>query len=271
MYSFILWDCSFREKFHTIQSIQNLKISDPYEIIWVEFYEDVSSSLRAIERITPELKIICLKNNKGDRSHSGFCINEGVKAARFNNMFICDGDVVFNNKFLTFISSSPNLSANSITYFRRWDEVLKPSTYSFDPDALEQRELNFNPYNYAGAFFIHKESFMRLGGYDNDPIFSGYTAVAKDFYIRALNAGYSVSWNADKCLFHPWHPGSNPWYIYYFSDQKIILNERINKLTTQPNISMDGIKKKSLDAIPKTFKNKFRMLVLNFLTRINKR
>ena len=120
-------------------------------------------------------------------------------------------------------------------------------------------------------FFLHKKSFLDLGGYDVDKLFSGYTAVAKDFYIRALNKGFYVSWYEKDVVFHPWHPGSNSWYIYYFSDQKIILNNRIINRTITPNISYDGKIKENLDQLPDGFKNKLRSFILDILTKWKKR
>jgi len=269
--SVIMWDCSFRERFHAIKSYLNQTLDkNIYEVIWVEFYSKVKKEVKKFANEYPNFTILTLK--RSGKWQYGICVNEGVRIAKGDILVISDGDVVVDEKFLEdeLKLHEKYLNLPFINYHRRYDEPRKPPLYSYDLEYLNKVCVLTNPTNYAGCFSIKKRDFIAINGYEEDMIFSGPSACAKDFYIRAKNAGYFIRWSPEKRLFHPWHPGTAPKLVYLLSDQDKIINIRNKKVDILPNIGFNRDKNKVDPDKPQAYtaKQKLKFVAKYFLRKL---
>jgi len=204
--SVITWDCSFREKFHTIDGFckQDYPNTD-FEFIWVDFYDNKNPELLKKIETYPNASLLNLKHNKDTTWHLGKCINAGVKVASGDILVFPDGDIIVYNDHLKVIESQLCNQEDLIVYFRRWDELKDSSgTESYDQAYLEQHTKLLNATNYAGCFALHRSAFEIINGYEESEIFAGPGANGKETYLRLRNAGFAIKWH-DKKIYHPWH------------------------------------------------------------------
>ncbi|WP_022846323.1 glycosyltransferase [Desulfurobacterium sp. TC5-1] len=262
--SVIMWDCGFRERFHAIKSYLNQTLDkNVYEVIWVEFYSDVKEEVKKFADEHPNFRILTLK--RSGKWQYGICVNEGVRIAKGDILVISDGDVVVDEKFLEdeLRLHEKYLDLPFINYHRRYDESAEPPVYRYDLEYLNKVCVLVNPTNYAGCFSIKKRDFVAINGYEEDMVFSGPSACAKDFYIRAKNAGYFIRWSPEKRLFHPWHPGTTVGFSYLLRKQERIMKIRDLNVDILPNFGFDKkIRKSKLDTVPDySFKEKLQLFI----------
>lgn len=215
--SIITWDASFRENFHTVDTFcrQNFP-KDQFEFLWCDFYEVKTNNL--IDKISnySNAKIISLYNSRKTYWHLGKTINEGIKYSTGDILVIPDGDIVVDQDFLKNIEHKFNHTDadNLAIYFRRWDEPEEKSCeYSYNIDYLKENTQLYNPTNYGGCFAIKKETFNKIGFYEEHNIFSGPGANGLEQYIRFRNKGLAIMWSEMK-IYHPFHKYTG------FSDKK---------------------------------------------------
>jgi hypothetical protein len=205
--SVITWDCSFREKFHTVDSFGNQNYpKDQYEFIWVDFYENKNSDL--IERIDSysNARLLNLGHSGDVKWHLGTCLNEGIKQARGEILVLPDGDVVVPRDLLTHVEEEHHKVDKLALYFRRWDELAKTHhpQNSYSLDYLEDSCELLNSTNYAGTLSIKKRDLESVNGYEESSYFAGAGAIAFDLYLRIRNSAFYVKWDSKK-VYHPYH------------------------------------------------------------------
>ena len=204
--SVIAWDCSFREKFHTVDSFctQDYPNTD-FEFIWVDFYDNNNPELLKKIEAYPNASLLNLKHSKDTNWHLGKCINAGVKAAKGELLVFPDGDIIVHKDHLQVIEQQLQQHKDLVVYFRRWDE-LKHShgTKSYTQAYLEEHTKLLNATNYAGCFALHRSAFETINGYEESNVFAGPGANGKETYLRLRNAGFAIKWH-DKKIYHTLH------------------------------------------------------------------
>ncbi len=246
--SVILWDCSFRENFHAIESYldQNLP-SGSFEVIWVEFYDKVSPQVLSFQEKYSNFRIHKL-GLKG-QWHYGKCINEGVRISRGDIVIISDGDVVVDNNFIEDELEIQRNEKELVNYHRRYDELVQPEKYNVKIEYLKEITTFKHVDNFAGCFSMWKKDFIAVNGYEEDMVFSGPSACARDAYIRFKNNGFKVRWDVKKRLFHPWHRGTAPTISYLLSNQDRMIKKRALNLNIYPNYGYNSKLNRTEEAI----------------------
>lgn len=207
--SVIAWDCSFREKFHTVDSFctQDYPNTD-FEFIWVDFYDNNNPELLKKIEAYPNASLLNLKHSKDTNWHLGKCINAGVKAAKGELLVFPDGDIIVHKDHLQVIEHQLQQHKDLVVYFRRWDELKQShGTQSYTQAYLEEHTKLLNATNYAGCFALHRSAFETINGYEENDVFAGPGANGKETYLRLRNAGFAIKWH-DKKIYHPWHPST---------------------------------------------------------------
>ncbi|TBV25491.1 hypothetical protein DMZ43_11125 [Meridianimaribacter sp. CL38] len=207
--SVIAWDCSFREKFHTIDSFckQDYPNID-FEFIWVDFYSNSNPELLKKIALYENASLLNLNNDKKTKWHLGKCINAGVKQAKGALLVFPDGDIVVQKDHLSTIRDVLENREDLVVYFRRWDELqASHGEKSYSESYLEEHTKLLNATNYAGCFALHRTAFETINGYEESDVFAGPGANGRETYLRLRNAGYAIQWH-NKKIFHPWHPST---------------------------------------------------------------
>lgn len=233
--SVLLWDCGFRERFHAIKSFLNQSLpSNEFEVLWVEHYDHVRREVTDFEEKYANFHVVTL--NRHGQWHYGVCVNEGARLARGSILIISDGDVVVDEHFVSDTVNNHVGVSLLVNYYRRYDEQIEPKEYCDDIKYLRRSCVVMNPSNYAGCFSIERDKFIAVNGYEMDVAFCGPSACAKDAYVRFKNMGYLIRWDPEPRVFHPWHPGSAPMWIYLLSNQDRIIRKRDLDMSTYPNL-----------------------------------
>lgn len=233
--SVILWDCGFRERFHAIKAYLNQSLpSNEYEVLWVEYYDHVRGEVVEFEKKYEHFHVVTL--SKRGKWQYGVCVNAGARRARGSVLIISDGDVVVDEHFVSDAIDNHAGVRQLVNYYRRYDEQYEPKEYSDDLKHLKRVSAVTNPSNYGGCFSIERKDFSAVNGYEMDVAFSGPSACAKDAYVRFKNAGYLIRWDPEARVFHPWHPGTAPTWVYLLSNQERIIRKRELDVSINPNI-----------------------------------
>ena len=206
--SVIVWDGNFRENLHTIRFFGEQRMAhEEYEFLWVDYYGSNDAVRSAMERY-PNFRVVTLDRDPSETWHLGHCINEGARQSRGTLLVIPDGDIAVGPDFLEYVAAECGQS-DHVTYFRRYDELERDACEASTRDLahLEQRCKLLNPLNYAGCLVLHRETFEKVNGYEEHPLFSGPGMNAMETYVRLRNAGCSVRWS-DRKIYHPWHPNT---------------------------------------------------------------
>jgi hypothetical protein len=217
--SFIIWDASFREYFHTLRCLENqLASKDTYEVIWCDFYTNTNPELLKIIDSNDNFKLLNLARESSKWSEA-ICINEAVKNANYNTLVLIDGDIFFDTDLVNWFADKGELDENSAIYLRRYDEQKEnyDKELSYTTGYLDKSCKLNNPFNYAGFVALRKSLFEKTGGYETHSIFYGPGGVSTDFHIRLLNAHTFISFGSKK-IYHPWHPNTGRTDKYQKSD-----------------------------------------------------
>lgn len=208
--SVITWDADFREKAHTIDYFcQQDFPEDEFEFIWVDFLDSNNLVREKISKY-PHATLLPLKNLQDTPWHMGKCINTGVKSSSGEVLVICDGDIVVERDFLSYVWQSHQYTEDLILYFRRYDELEEDRVNQgfTSLSYLQQKTKLMNPTNYGGCMSLKRKNFDIIKGYETHSVFSGPGCQGIETYTRLLNAGMAIKWAHGKKIYHPWHANS---------------------------------------------------------------
>ncbi len=224
--SVIMVDGSFRQSYHAVDFFCRQTIpTDDFELIWVEFYDRVSSELAEKLSRYPNARILTL--NKEGMYHSSYCFNAGIMESRAELVFIPDADVVVEEHFLEQALNEHKANEKLVMYFCRAEEPKRKRKSPVDLDHLKKVCVFTNPSNYGGCISVKKNWFLEINGYEQHPIFgSGFHANGLDVYTRFRILGLDIIWHPALFLYHPWHPLNAAGFPAY-EVQKIIPNHRL--------------------------------------------
>jgi len=248
--SIIMVDGSFRESYHSVDFFGEQKIpADDYELLWVEYYDEVKPEL--IEKVSkyPNFRIITLE--KEGFYHPSYCFNAGICASRGEVIFIPDADLVVEEYFLERAWADHQANDELVMYFYRYNEFEKDHLPEVNIEHLRKKCILTNPSNYGGCLSVRKKWLVEINGYEQHPIFgSGFHANGLEVYTRLKNLGLHVKWHPELKLYHPWHPGTlapsrsqNSYRI-----QQVVIGYRAVNLVTKPFQGIDSTQNSELPA-----------------------
>lgn len=202
------------------------------------------------------------KPSFGDFSRSK-TINKGVKDLITSSYFILsDIDLIYNKDHFKVIKNiikenknpirliSNNLNQRPIykskfayskqkhikKFFRKFSKKIKPKYYS-DFDTLFKNSIFFEKGFAHGNGLIHKETFDKIGGYDEE--FIGYGPEDDMFNTRISYLNKLIYYEKDDLLtLHLWHPRYN---MIQFKKNMKIWEERKNHLKTLKNPKIEEL------------------------------
>lgn len=209
--SVICWDGSFRENFDAVRGALNQTLPrEKYEVILVEYFEQVNPRVLAMVEQYDNARAVALGNPHPGRENEhviGACINEGLRRARGDLIVVPDADVIFEEDFLEEVVRQHEQVEELALYFYRMDE---PQTGRPVPRTIEDLrqvgQLRF-PENYGGCLAVRKRWLEAINGYEEDPLWRGYSSVDQDAARRLKALGLCIKWHPSKLLYHGYHPG----------------------------------------------------------------
>jgi hypothetical protein len=239
-FSVIFLDWSCRESFHSLKFLADQNINrDEYEIIWIEYYSDVSSHLREIidADITsgrpPSVdQWIVMDMDEEIYYHKHLMYNIGVYFARGQYVIISDSDAMYEPGFFADIEkrfASNDRIVYHIDQIRNERQDFYPFNYPSFDDVKGQGVINFvngkttglwdtddvhHTRNYGACFVAKREDVIAAGGADEAMDFVGHVCGPYDLTFRLANNGLTEIWSEDHFTYHTWHPGSDGDFNY---------------------------------------------------------
>ncbi len=205
--SVIMVDGGFRERIFGVEYFSKQEFpQDEYEIIWVEFYDQVHPGVRKYPRV--KVKVL----NREGIYHSSYCFNMGIKEATGEILVIVDADVMVTKDFLSTVYEEHRKNHELVMYFYRFcqeKELFNKKDFSFEYIKKSAKLPALNVDNYGGCLSVRKKWLIEVDGYEQHRAFAtGNHSNGKDVYTRLKNLGLCVKWHPEKFLYHPWHPGT---------------------------------------------------------------
>jgi len=232
--SVIMFDAGFRERFWTIDCLNNQTLSKrKYEVIWVEYYNKVHKELSKKKH----LKIIKL-NRKTKEYHEGIMLNEGIRKSKGDLLVIIDGDLIVEPDFLERIKKAHEVDDNLVLYVVRRNS---PYIESLDEKGWETLRTNYKlQFGNCACLTTRKKHIIEVNGYDEHPVFGGLTAISGDIKVRLQNYGLNVQWNSDINIYHSHHKGALQRYEKQ-QLQEAVVDKRLKNKTIYPYIGLVGL------------------------------
>jgi hypothetical protein len=235
LHSIVLWDCAFREFFHTLDSLATQTVDrNSYEVLVVEQRsKDLSESrihelgLRSLQDRAKELesrvnlRVIYLEQPVTTPYHLGRAVNAGLAECEGDIISVMDGDLLLPQHFLASLSNFHSTSPGSVAnLFRRMAErpagVPKSDwtnqDFEFERVLEECADRNdgipSTVSNKGPLISAERGIWEVVGGYDEHLIWStGLSRLGQDVNTRMEVCTNRPSSTLDDCFaVHPWHP-----------------------------------------------------------------
>ena len=244
--SLIGYDASFREKFFQINSLIDQTLDkDKFEYIFVENFNEVNPKLgNKLEETSLNYKLITL--NRGSSYHLSKCLNAGVRNAGGDIVVSTDADTYYEPSVLKETLEAHKNNDDKVMYIYRYDEPRPPvirGTGVTLKKCKSRCELK-NKNNFGGFMSVKKENYIKAGGYEEHPIFSGYDcAGGADLCARFGNMGLDCYWKDGVKIYHPYHKGgydSDRYSGFRIESQWRLINKRNKDNDIKPFIGIDG-------------------------------
>jgi hypothetical protein len=234
-HSVLSWDCCYRNFFHTAEAFAHQTFaSSDFEVIYVEQRTEAASdahnhglglpSLREVVSSLADrigIRVLYLGDDANTPFHWGRAVNAGIKVSSGAIISVMDGDLLLEPEFLSKLdryhahnpASVVNLHRRMVPFpigvpRDRWTEqrVTFDACLAACPD--RDQPLPAAPNNYGPMISAHREHWVAIGGYDENPIWgSGLSLLGTDVTRRLeieVNAGSRLL--PDTFCVHPWHP-----------------------------------------------------------------
>jgi glycosyltransferase involved in cell wall biosynthesis len=172
-----------------------------FEVIFVDYGSHPNTSLKLTNHLKkyPFVHYI-LNDTRGmywNRSHA---LNSGIQVSKGEYIYLSDIDIVYDSEFLN------HLNETSIPEAVIFSQVyLLPE--NFDVHSIVEHQIfPLTTKSARGNFFIKKDKFIEIGGFDE--FYSIWGIEDNDFFQRCLEVGLSEKWSKHEeyPTFHMWHP-----------------------------------------------------------------
>lgn len=233
-HSIVLWDCTFRNFFHLLESLtdQDYRLDD-VEVIFVEQRsremaegyakkEDVRSIWDVAEDVSDRLnvRVISLDEPLDEPYHPGRLLNAGLQQATGEILSTMDADLLVPRNFLTVLDQMHDRGPRLITLHRyraaypcgTTIDDWKNQIIDYDlirstcPDAYTPvPPVNGNK---APLLSTRRETWAAIEGYEEHRLFAtAYTLFGRDIALRfSLALGRGKELPMPLACVHPWHP-----------------------------------------------------------------
>ncbi len=239
--SVICWDASFRDHFDAIDCLLRQTLPpERLEIVFVEYYERPNPTVTQMLCDQPHARIVTLHNPGPARQNEhiiGACVNEGIRRSNGDMVVVPDADVLFEDDLLEEIVRRHERVEDLALYFYRVDE---PPCARPAPRTIREigrvGSIRY-PNNYGGCLSVRRRWLEAINGYEEDPLWRGYSAVGRDTAVRLKALGLCIQWHPEKFLYHGFHPGCHapdPLSTERLATQRAIVDERERRLETLP-------------------------------------
>jgi len=227
--SVVMVDGSFRERFHAVDFFGRQTFED-FELLWVEYYDDVDPSLERKLASRHGFRSIAL--GRSGIYHSSYCFNAGIRASAAGLLVIPDGDVAVESDFLERVWDEHVDNEKLVMYVHRHNEPREQHVPETSLEHLRAVARVTNPENYGGCLTVRKKWLQAINGYEQHWVFGqGEHANGRDVYTRFKNLGLHIQWHPDLKLYHPWHTGTLAAASSYRL-QQIVIDYRARSLGT---------------------------------------
>lgn len=209
--SVITWDFNFRERLHSINSLNSLLSKSDLEFELI-ISGNCKKSIQSIETSAKE-KVHFLPSVY-KHYHPGKLLHDGFIHSKNKYILFCDGDIIFPKELIFFIKDS--ILHNHIGLFTRYHQARPsdgipmqgPKLY----DSLLRAETVKNYFmpqkinNFATGILISRECYLSSGGFDNSDLFATMnTLFCWDLVKRAEKSSRESAKVCPYPTFHPWH------------------------------------------------------------------
>jgi hypothetical protein len=242
----ICWDGSFRENVDAVRCLMNQRYPrDRYEVIFVDYYDRIHPDVLELAGEHDNLTAVTLGHphpGTEDEHRIACCVNEGLRRARGDLIFIPDADTVFADDLLEEIVREHERCEELVLHFRRMDEGPTDSPAPRNLEELTHTTRLEYPLNYGAGVAVRKRWLETINGYDEDPVFRGYSTVLGEASNRLATLGLAVKWHPSRFLYHGRHPGTTapgPENVSRMRAQMKIRRRRGQLCETLPNAGLD--------------------------------
>lgn len=238
--SVIMVDGRFREQFHAVDFFCDQTLPpDDYELIWVEYYDQVDPQLSTNIAKYPNARVVTL--NQTGNYHPSQCFNRGITEARGDLIVVPDADIVVERDFLAALLAEHEANERLVMYNYRYEELEGDHVpgRSATLEHLRPVCVLTNPNNFGTCLSVRKRWLLAINGYDLHPVFhTNFHANGRDVYMRLKNLGLQVMWHPALKCYHPWHPLTRFDARLEYGQQAIVTDWRNQTLNT---LAFDGI------------------------------
>lgn len=230
--SVIFLDWGVRESFHSLDFLAKQTVDrSQYEVIWIEFYNHVPSSLaRKVEEAEtagcPLIdQWIVLEAIAETCVHKHYAYNVGIALAAGDLCVICDSDAMFPENFIERIQAAFNDVPDVVVHIdevRNVNRRFYPFNFPTRQEVLsDSKTINWNgartqglnnsgdmlhEANYGACMAARRADLIAIGGADEHLDYLGYICGPYEMTFRLVNAGRKEVWLDDIVLIHTWHP-----------------------------------------------------------------
>ncbi len=241
--SVIMVDGSFREAFHAVDFFAR-QTFDNFELIWVEYYDDVNPVLR--QKLAGRCDFRSIALHRSGIYHSSFCFNAGIRASSAELLVVPDGDVAVEGDFLERVWEEHAENERLVMYVHRRNEPREQHVAEVTLEHLGPVARVTNPENYGGCLTVRKKWLLAINGYEQHWVFGhGAHANGRDVYTRLKNLGLHIQWHPELKLYHPWHAGTRVAASSYRL-QQIVIDYRTRSLATSAFEGLDPSRNSAL-------------------------
>ncbi len=230
--SVIVLDWGVRESFHSLDYLANQTVSrSEYEVIWIEFYNHVPSSLaRKVEEVEAAGRSlidqwIVLEADPEIYFHKHYAYNVGIALAAGDICIICDSDAMFPENFIGRVQAAFDEMPDVVVHVdevRNVNRQFYPFNFPSRQEVLsDSKTINWNGVrtqglnnskdmlheaNYGACMAARRTDLIAIGGADEHHDYLGYICGPYEMTFRLVNIGRKEMWLDDIVLIHTWHP-----------------------------------------------------------------
>lgn len=177
------------------------------EAIEIIFTDDASKDdsvayIKELQKSHPQIKIIAHKKNQGFGKNSNFA----VKSAIGDYVVLLNNDILphlgYISQALAVFHQKDNVFGVGFAELdhENWAHLMWKEGYIQHQPGLDVTKLHISGWVSGGSSVINKESFLRLGGFDE--AYAPFYSEDLDLGFRAWKSGYNLYWQPTSVVEH---------------------------------------------------------------------